>query len=156
MKDTLGQAEALVAQGDREGAYAIYQSLWTDATNTQDHYQACIAAHFLAHAHVEPEAQLEWHLRALRAADVVGDERVCTFYPSLHGNLADVYLRLGNRRRAREHLELARASEQVLQDNDYWHMLLQGLIERLSVALSDADESVSYSPSAATAPFLVE
>ena len=143
MMETLGQAHALMAQGNREGAYALYQRLWTEATTTQDHYGACIAAHFLAHAHVEPELQLEWHVRALRAADAAGDERVRTFYPSLHGNLADVYLRLGDRVRARQHLELARASEPILQDNGSWHIVIQGLIARLSEALTGTDERVS-------------
>lgn len=135
--DQLGQGQALIVRGDREAACTLYEELWTEAADANDHYQACVVAHFLAHAYVEPEAQLCWHLRALRAADAVGGERVRTFYPSLHANLADVYLRLGNRTLAGEHLDLACATVHTLQDNDYWHTILQELIARLTQTLAD-------------------
>src|SRR5438067_9497621 len=96
MIDTIGRAQDLVANGNREGALALYNALWAEATCVEDLYQACIVAHFMAHAHIEPEAQLAWHLRALQSAEAVGDERVRAFYPSLHANLGDVDLRLGN------------------------------------------------------------
>ncbi len=130
MIDTIDQAQALLANGDHEGAHALYEALWVEASRTQDQYQACIIAHFLAHAHVEPHAQLDWHLRALHAADTVGDERVRAFYPSLHANLGDVYLRLGNFTRAQEHINKAREIEHVLPDDGYGRMI-RSLIVRL-------------------------
>src|SRR5947209_17515315 len=87
MIDKIGQAQSLAAKGDQEGARALYGALWTEAMQTENQYQACVVAHFLAHTYVEAEAQLTWHLRALHAADAVGDERVSAFYPSLHANL---------------------------------------------------------------------
>jgi hypothetical protein len=96
MIDTIGRAQDLAASGDREGARALYDAFWAEAARAGDQYQACVVAHFLAHAHIEPEAQLDWHLRALQGANAVGNERVRAFYPSLHANLGDVYLRLGN------------------------------------------------------------
>ncbi|HUS61677.1 MAG TPA: hypothetical protein VMY34_05735, partial [Acidimicrobiales bacterium] len=57
--------------------------------------------------------ELAWDLRALDAANEVADERLTSagmigtiagMLPSLHLNLADVYARLGELDRAREHL----------------------------------------------------
>ncbi len=131
MIDTIGRAQDLVANGDREGACALYNALWAEATRLEDLYQACIVAHFMAHAHIEPEAQLAWHLRALQTADALGDERVRAFYPSLHANLADVYLRLGNLPRAQEHIDKARETECVLPEDGYGRMI-RSLIVRLT------------------------
>ena len=135
MIDKIGQAQDLAANGDREGARALYDALWVEATRAGDQYQACVVAHFLAHAHVEPEAQLDWHLRALQAANAVGDERVRAFYPSLHANLGDVYLRLGNLTQAQEHIDKARETEHVLPDDGYGR-LVRSLINRLTQTLS--------------------
>lgn len=75
--------------------------------------------------------QLVWHLHAIQAADVVGDERVSAFYPSLHANLGDVYLRLGNLVQAQEHIDKARETESVLPDDGYGRMI-RSLITRLT------------------------
>src|SRR5438309_2991335 len=123
MIDKIGRAQNLAANGDREGARALYDALWVEATRAGDQYQACVVAHFMAHAHVEPEAQLDWHLRALQAADAVRDERVRAFYPSLYANLGDVYLRLGNLTLAQEHINKAREIEHVLPDDGYGRMV---------------------------------
>ena len=135
MIDKIGQAQDLAANGDREGARALYDALWTETERTGDQYQACVVAHFLAHAHVEPEAQLDWHLRALQAANAVGDERVRAFYPSLHANLGDVYLRLGNLTQAQEHIDKAHETEHVLPDDGYGR-LVRSLIIRLTQTVS--------------------
>ena len=135
MIDKIGQAQDLAANGDREGARALYDALWAEATRAGDQYQACVVAHFLAHAHIEPEAQLDWHLRALQAANAVGDERVRAFYPSLHANLGDVYLRLGNLTRAQEHIDKARETEHILPDDGYGR-LVRSLIIRLTQTVS--------------------
>ena len=135
MIDTIGQAQDLVASGDHEGARALYDALWVEAIRAEDQYQACVVAHFLAHAHIEPDAQLDWHLRALQAADNMGDERVRAFYPSLHANLGDVYLRLGNLTRAQEHIDKARETEHILPDDGYGR-LVRSLIIRLAHIVS--------------------
>jgi tetratricopeptide (TPR) repeat protein len=131
MIDTIDQAQALVASGDHEDALALYDALWVEATRAENQYQACVVAHFLAHAHIEPDAQLDWHLRALQAAESVGDERVRAFYPSLHANLGDVYLRLDNPTQAQEHINKAREIEHVLPDDGYGRMV-RSLIVRLT------------------------
>lgn len=136
--DTIMRAQTLQIAGDRAGAHAAYMVLWDEAQRTADYYQASIAAHFMAHAQTEAEAQHMWHERGLRAAEAalaLGDERVRTFLPSLHANLAEVSLRLGRRTQARVHLDQARASEAVLQDDGYGRMM-RGLIARLTQELA--------------------
>src|SRR5690349_12313917 len=135
--DRLARAQALVVQGNRDAARALYAALYAEAMDSGDLYWACVAAHFLAHLHRAPEAQRDWHLRALAAADAVGDERVRAFYPSLHANLAEVYLRLNTPEQARAHLAQARAAAECLSagggDPSVWL-----LIERVTQALAGA------------------
>lgn len=127
-------AQALAIHGNLEGARALYKTLWEDAMRDEDHYQACVAAHFLAHTYAVPECQLTWHLRALHAANAVGDEHVHTFYPSLYANLSEVYLRLGDHTKAREYIDKARQTTHVLLDDGYGRMI-QSLINRLTQTL---------------------
>jgi hypothetical protein len=114
----------------------LYEALWDSATRVEDQYQACIVAHFMAHAHVEPVTQLDWHLRALHAADAVGDERVRGFYPSLYANLGETCLRLGDLTRAGQYTEMARAAEQVLP-NDFYGRMIRSLIARITEAVEE-------------------
>ena len=140
--DGMGRAESLRASGDRAGALAVYQSLWDDAMAANDMFQACVIAHFGAHAQPTPAAQLDWHLRALHAAEEAAaqdDERVRTFFPSLYGNLADVSLRLSDRAKARDYLALTTQSLDVLADNDYWREVMAGLVARLTAALDGSN-----------------
>jgi hypothetical protein len=134
--DTIGRAQALAAQGDRTGARALYTEVWTEASHAGDPYWACVAAHLLAHTHREPAAQLDWHRRALHAADAVQDARVRAFYPSLHANLADVYLRLDEPLQARGHLDQALKSMAILPEDGY-DPSVGFLIARLSRTLAD-------------------
>jgi hypothetical protein len=88
----------------------------------------------MAHAQVDPSAQLVWHLRALNAADAVGDERVRAFYPSLYANLGEVNLRLGNQAEARRWIARARETAPILPDDGYGRMI-RSLIERVERAV---------------------
>lgn len=136
MTDKVCHAQELVSYGDREGACTLYIDLWDEAVRTENQYQACIVAHFMAHAHVEPEEQFDWHLRALHAAEAVDDERVNTFYPSLYANLGEVSLRLGNLAQARIYITRASETEHVLQDDGYGRML-RSLIMRVTQAVEE-------------------
>lgn len=134
MDDTSFVAAINHAQGiGSEAARPLYEELWERATRAGDQYHCSVVAHFMAHAQVEPQAQLTWHLRALHAADAVGDERVITFYPSLYGNVADAYLRLGDPAQAQHYIERASAAASVLQDDGYGRMI-QRLIARVTQA----------------------
>jgi hypothetical protein len=67
-------------------------------------------AHVTADAQSDPAEQVHWDLVALRAADAAAERggvdgvSVRTFYPSLHLNLGEGFRRLGDDRRARDHL----------------------------------------------------
>ncbi|MCC9711896.1 tetratricopeptide repeat protein [Streptomyces sp. MNU76] len=76
----------------------------------------------------DPDTELAWDLRALSAADELGDGRsaqdrdelaVRAFYPSLHLNLAADYARLGRPDAARSHLRLARGALASLADDGH-------------------------------------
>jgi hypothetical protein len=136
MMDRLARAQALAVQGHREEARALYAALYAEALGSGDPYWACVAAHFLAHMQGTAEAQRDWHLRALAAADAVGDERILAFYPSLHANLAEVYLRLNDPAQACAHLAQARAAERLPPGTGDPSVAL--LIERVTQALDGA------------------
>jgi hypothetical protein len=131
----IGQAQALVIEGDRHGAQALLVHLWEKACQADDQYRACVAAHFLAHAHTEPASQLNWHLRALHAADAAGDERVRGFYPSLYANVAEVSLRLGDLTQSRACIDRAQEVAHALPEDSYGRMI-ESLIARVTEALS--------------------
>jgi len=139
VRDRLARAQALAVQGNRAGARALYAAIYAEAMDSGDLYWACVAAHFRAHLHSAPEGQRDWHLRALQAADAVGDERIRAFYPSLHANLAEVYLRLNAPAQAHAHLAQARAAAECLPDGgadpSVWL-----LIERVTQALDGAGD----------------
>ncbi len=128
--DHVVRAQALVMEGDRAGAQTLLEGLWTTAIQAGDHYGACIAAHFLAHAHADPTLQRDWHLRALEAADAVAGARVQGFYPSLYANLAEVYLRLGEPGRSRTYIDRAQAVASLLPEDSYGRMI-RSLIDRI-------------------------
>jgi hypothetical protein len=134
--DMATRAQTLMVQGNRTGARALYTELWTTATATTNPYWACIAAHFLAHTHTDPTAQLDWHLRALHAADAADDARVRPFYPSLHANLGEVYLRLDNRPLAQQHIAQAQAAAALLAHDGYGDSV-RALIARVAQTLGE-------------------
>lgn len=144
MMEQLGRAQERAVLGDWEGARALYADLWATTGRAADPYWTCVVAHFMAHVQDTPEAQLSWHRRALQAAEAVDDERVRAFYPSLHANLAEVYLRLDDLTPARQHLAQARTVAQTLPDDGYGRMIGR-LIARLTQIL-DPDSAPGTTP----------
>ncbi len=88
-------------------ARRFYQRAWDIA---RDDFEACIAAHYLARQQATLEDALQWNQESLRRADLVGDERVEAFYPSLYVSLARAYELLGDRVHAEHFYGLAAAS----------------------------------------------
>ncbi|MEV0366470.1 hypothetical protein [Nocardia fusca] len=85
-------------------------------------------------------------LRALAAADQLTDADlaqsgvalpVAGLYPSLHLNLSNCYLELGDFDRAREHLRHAKDTIGSLGDDAYGQ-LIKGGLERLAESSADA------------------
>ena len=91
-------------EGRMEAARSLYLQAWDIS---QDDYQACIAAHYLARFQATPEEMLRWNQEALDRARQVDDERVKEFYPSLYLNLGRSHELLGNQAEAQRYYDLA-------------------------------------------------
>ncbi|MCP9946601.1 hypothetical protein LUX12_20345 [Streptomyces somaliensis] len=124
----IGQATMLLHGGDREEARNRLHALWERIGADGDPLHRCTLAHYLADAQDDPDAELAWDLRALIAAEALGEERLArhgtaaalrALYPSLHLNLAADYLGLHRPDDARAHLDRARAASAALADDGY-------------------------------------
>ena len=115
--------------GDLTGARALFQKAWAQA---QDHFEQCIAAHYLARHQPTPEDTLQWNETALKHADKVGDERVQGFYPSLYLNLGHCHEVLGHETEAQRFYGLAAAHAPTLPDDRYGKIVRQGINNRRS------------------------
>ncbi|MEU7177145.1 MULTISPECIES: hypothetical protein [Streptomyces] len=96
------------ADGRADAAHALFRRAWDIAA---DDYEACIAAHYLARHQSSPEETLRWNQECLDRADLVGDERVRGFSPSLYVNIGHAYQKLGQLDLA--HAYFVRAAECV-------------------------------------------
>lgn len=138
----IGQVVMLLHGGDREEARARFAALWDEIGEQGDPLHRCTLAHYMADTQDDPEDELAWDLRALRAADVLtarvggpdspdvpggpggsggssGADQIRGFYPSLHLNLAADYWKVGESRLARSHLGRARKACDALGDDAY-------------------------------------
>lgn len=108
-------AEGVAAemQRDFEKAAALYESAW--AQQTCD-YEACIVAHYMARIQETLEDILHWNLEALRYADIVADDSVLAFYPSLYLNIGRAYEELGRVAEARQCYEQGMEKASILPD----------------------------------------
>ena len=142
----IGRGIELAQRGEREAARRVLAEIWQEIAADGDPFHRCALAHTMADLQDDPQQELVWDLRALRAADRVTDARaaeagvvgpVAGFYPSLHLNLGEVYRKLGDHTAARRHLELGLAAVDALDDDGYGSMIrrgLQGLAARLSIS----------------------
>lgn len=90
--------------GRIDDARALSLQAWEAS---EDDYDACISAHYVARYQETPEGILHWNQVALARADAVGDGREQSFYPSLYVNLGYAYERLGNQAEAKRFYKLA-------------------------------------------------
>jgi tetratricopeptide (TPR) repeat protein len=126
------QAEAA---GGFDAARACFAQAWESRT---DDLEACIAAHYLARHQDDPRATLRWNQEALRRADLVGDERVHGFYPSLYLNLGWSHEQLGERDAARRWYSLAATGAAALPTDAYGATVREGSaagLRRLDAAI---------------------
>jgi len=96
-------------------AQKLYLQAWETARND---YEACIAAHYVARFQDTPEDVLNWNQTALDHANLVNDESVKDFYPSLYLNMGKAYEMLDNQVEAQRYYGLA-AELGVLQNHVY-------------------------------------
>jgi hypothetical protein len=144
----IGQVVMLLHAGDREEARTRFATLWEEIGERGDPLHRCTVAHYMADTQDDPEDELVWDLRALRAADALtagggglsgpggpvvpggaggrdrtpasgAAEQIRGFYPSLHLNLAADYWKVDESRLARSHLGLARKACDALGDDAY-------------------------------------
>lgn len=115
------QAES---DGRSADAKALFQQAWSES---RDDFEACIAAHYAARHQPTPDDELDWNRKALARADLVGDDRVRSFYPSLYLNLAHSLEKLG---RTVEACELYATAESRLEgqpDTPYVQLVRSGI-----------------------------
>ena len=103
-------------EGRPDEALALYEEAWRTAVTPTE---GCIAAHFLARHQDSDQATLHWNQEALRLADVVDDDSVQDFYPSLYLNLAHSHELLDNLAEARRYYDLAAAKVDELPEGLY-------------------------------------
>jgi hypothetical protein len=98
--------------GEPEDARVVLWALWSQVDATDDPFARCFLAHSLADVQDDPREELRWDLIALKAGEAVTEERAREkgvpggrrgLFPSLHLNLAESYLRVGDERQARQH-----------------------------------------------------
>lgn len=132
----IGEGIGLRQRGERDAARLLFAAVWKEIGPDGDAFHRCALAHSMADVQDDVHEELVWDLRALQAADSVTDERarqaglngpVSGFYPSLHLNLGEVYRKLGELDRARDHLEQGRAAVGALGDDGYGKMIKNGL-----------------------------
>jgi len=93
-------------EGRIEDARSLYEQAWQAS---QDDYEACIAAHYLARYQEDPKERLRWNREALERANAVERSRVEAFYPSLYINMGRSYELLGHLGEAQRYYDLAAA-----------------------------------------------
>lgn len=111
-------------EGRRADAKALFQQAWNAR---RDHFEACIAAHYLARHQATPEATFEWNERALHHAESLDDQRVRELFPSLYLNYAHSLEQLGRRREACSFYGLAAAGLADLPPGGYARLVRGGV-----------------------------
>lgn len=124
-------ADGMRAEVERrpDDARALYEQAWEES---QDDFEACIAAHYLARHQPSEQDRLKWNQVALESADRVEDERVRGFYPSLYLNMGHSFETVGDVERARQCYVEAEQRLDDLPDGSYGDMVKQGVQNALS------------------------
>jgi len=141
----VAEAAQITQRGDKHRARNVFQEIWDEVGEDGDALCPCAVAHGLADAQDDAREELVWDLRALKAAGEVTDARAtevgmpppASMLPSLHLNLGDVYLRLGDPASARHHADAGLAAADRLPEDGYGAMIKRGL-DGLQARLTDA------------------
>ena len=115
---------AAEARGKFDDARHLFEQAWSIC---QDDYDACMAAHFLARHQDSPQATFKWNQEALSRANAVGDDRVQSFFSSLHLNLGHSYETLGKLAEARRHYQMAAYRLDDVPEGPYKDMTRNGI-----------------------------
>ena len=116
------------SEGRAAEAKVLFGRAWEAAT---DDYEACIAAHYLARHQETMELTLQWNEESLRRAELVGDERVDGFLPSLFLNLGHSHEELGEPEKARTFYLRAEEHLSAVPPGPYGDMVRDGVARAL-------------------------
>ena len=114
--------------GKRAEARELLTALWPEVNAANDAFARCFLAHSLADVQDRPREELRWDVIALEAGEAVTEEQAVEreipggrrgLLPSLHLNLAESYLRVGDEHRARNHYRMGLEFVPFLGDDDY-------------------------------------
>lgn len=115
------QAES---EGNLEDAGKYFEEAWAVS---QDDYEACIAAHYLARHQDNPQAIFDWNEESLKRAKAANDDRILDFYPSLYLNLGHSYETLGNITEAKKHYQMAADCLKDVPESPYKDVVKNGI-----------------------------
>ncbi len=121
------------AEGRTNDARLCFIQAWE---RSQDDYDACIAAHYVARHQATAEETLRWNRESLERADLVHGDRVQDFYPSLYLNMGKSHEDIGNWDQAAQYYALAAAKTSCLAEERYGDIVrdaVQRGIERVEL-----------------------
>ena len=136
-------AEGMQAEmrGKNKAALNLFTQAWEAS---QDDYEACVAAHYLARQQTTPQDVLRWNQEALQRAEAVDDERIEGFYPSLYLNMGYSYEVVGKRAEAMRYYQLAAAGVEALPEGTYGDMVRDGVargLQRIEAMPAEGDQA---------------
>jgi hypothetical protein len=88
-----------------------------------DDFEASIAAHYVARHQDSLVEALHWNQISLDRANLVDQERVCGFYPSLYLNMGKAHEDLDHLEEAKHCYKLAENTLDVLSDDRYGNLV---------------------------------
>jgi hypothetical protein len=120
--------------GDCVRGKDLLEACWA-STESDDHAQRCVVAHYLADLQDALDEELRWDETALSEYQHVGETDLSAvgiasaagLAPSLHLNVGDGYARRGDLAAARRELDAGLACVAALGDDEYGTMIRQGL-----------------------------
>lgn len=133
---------SLEAQGHSAEAAKVFAQAWQIAT---DDFEASIAAHYVARHQKSPAEALHWNQISLDRANLVSEERVRGFYPSLYLNMGKSHEDLNHLEDAHHFYKLAEAAFNALFDERYAN-IVRDAVERGLERLASRRRADSSSP----------
>ena len=109
-------------------ARELLTALWPEVNAATDAFARCFLAHSLADVQDDPREELRWDVIALDAGEAVSEGQAAKreipggrrgLLPSLHLNLAESYVRVGDEDRASEHYRAGLEMVPFLGDDSY-------------------------------------
>lgn len=123
------------SSGRHAEALGFFMSAWMQS---QDDFERCIAAHYVARHQTEPVEALLWNQRSLDHANAVSGDRVREFYPSLYLNMGKAHEDLKNREDAKRFYQ---AAEQLLDSlpNGRYSTIVREAVERALLRIRESE-----------------